>query len=320
MNVMDEYLKLIHEDLSASLKQILDKKYKKSIVDEFIKTYISTRYYNEDAKMNLNTIKMNIIKKMTQKEKELYKEYPEKEKSIKTISDYIYLILYIDNVSEIDSKEMIKTINLFEDKDKAISILEELKTKHEIKKEMFINSFDSDDFYLEYEDCNRVNNVQMVILEHNIEFSMIYSEFAIEKAFNTGKTNEDKYLVAYHLLAQQVIKDINNEDYNQKYIINFPETILEKKQKYKKLTEIVNNDILKEKICFEIDYEEFLKNKNEFNTLINQGFGFAVRLNKKVAKTTAMKMEIFRYIIINKELKYYTELRKTNKKLKIIEA
>lgn len=320
MNVMDEYLKLIHEDLSASLKQILDKKYKKSIVDEFIKTYISTRYYNEDAKMNLNTIKMNIIKKMTQKEKELYKEYPEKEKSIKTISDYIYLILYIDNVSEIDSKEMIKTINLFEDKDKAISILEELKTKHEIKKEMFINSFDSDDFYLEYEDCNRVNNVQMVILEHNIEFSMIYSEFAIEKAFNTGKTNEDKYLVAYHLLAQQVIKDINNEDYNQKYIINFPETILEKKQKYKKLTEIVNNDILKEKICFEIDYEEFLKNKNEFNTLINQGFGFAVRLNKKVAKTAAMKMEIFRYIIINKELKYYTELRKTNKKLKIIEA
>lgn len=320
MNVMDEYLKLIHEDLSASLKQILDKKYKKSIVDEFIKTYISTRYYNEDAKMNLNTIKMNIIKKMTQKEKELYKEYPEKEKSIKTISDYIYLILYIDNVSEIDSKEMIKTINLFEDKDKAISILEDLKTKHEIKKEMFINSFDSDDFYLEYEDCNRVNNVQMVILEHNIEFSMIYSEFAIEKAFNTGKTNEDKYLVAYHLLAQQVIKDINNEDYNQKYIINFPETILEKKQKYKKLTEIVNNDILKEKICFEIDYEEFLKNKNEFNTLINQGFGFAVRLNKKVAKTAAMKMEIFRYIIINKELKYYTELRKTNKKLKIIEA
>ena len=313
MNVMDEYLKLIHEDLSASLKQILDKNYKKSIVDEFIKTYISTRYYNEDAKMNLNTIKMNIIKKMTQKEKELYKEYPEKEKSIKTISDYIYLILYIDNVSEIDSKEMIKKINLFEDKDKAISILEELKTKHEIKKEMFINSFDSDDFYLEYEDCNRVNNVQMVILEHNIEFSMIYSEFAIEKAFNTGKTNEDKYLVAYHLLAQQVIKDINNEDYNQKYIINFPETILEKKQKYKKLTEIVNNDILKEKICFEIDYEEFLKNKNEFNTLINQGFGFAVRLNKKVAKTTAMKMEIFRYIIINKELKYYTELRKTNK-------
>ena len=99
MNVMDEYLKLIHEDLSASLKQILDKNYKKSIVDEFIKTYISTRYYNEDAKMNLNTIKMNIIKKMTQKEKELYKEYPEKEKSIKTISDYIYLILYIDNVS-----------------------------------------------------------------------------------------------------------------------------------------------------------------------------------------------------------------------------
>jgi len=319
MNVMDEYLKIIHEDLSTSLKQILEKKYKKNIVDEFVNTYIFTRYYNEDAKMNLNTIKQNIIKKLTQKEKELYKKYPEKEKWIKVISEYVYLILYIDNISEIDSKEIINVINKYEDKDKAVVMLEDLKSKHDIKKEMFINSLDSEDFYLEYEDCNRVNNVQMVTIDHNIEFSMIYSEFAIQKAFDTGKIYEDRYLVAYHLLAQQIIKDMNDEIFNQKYIINFPETILDRKQKYKKLIEIISNDIIKEKMCLVINYEDFLNNKNEYNSLINKGFGFAIRLKNKVSKTAAMKMEIFRYIIINKELKYYTELRKTNKKLKIIE-
>ena len=320
MNVINEYLKILNDDTTNLFRITLEKFFKRKISDEFITSYINARYYPEDEKSITKTkIKAAISDAITSTEKKLYKEYEGKENIIKQNAVLTEYIQYIDYFIKPETREYMSLLKKCESNPEFLKELEKVKEEHQKKVETYLDKFESNDFYLKFEKCPKKNNVDFVELEHDINLSILYSKYAKEMAFNTGKTREDKYLVAYHMLAKEVIRDILNERFNKEYIIEFPETVLDKKQKLKNLLGILQNELAQDKICLKIPYEGFVKNKKDFNQMIKSGFKIAIVLDRKVTINEIMKMEIFKYIIVKKELRYKSELLRHNKKLNIIE-
>lgn len=318
MNVMDKYLKILNDDINEFLKFALEKKYRRYLADEFYKSYVDARYGIED-KMYKGTMKSRINKAFNEKKNELCKESPEKQKLIEQHALYISFIQYFDYMIKPDSEDLEKMIKKIEQDERTVKSIEEFSKKHDSRVKKFLEQFESKDFFLEIQDCPKKVNLHFAKLCYNINFPILYSNFAIEQAFNTGKINEDKYLVAYYILAGIIIKDFIVEAYKNEYIIEFPDTIFDKKQKLNRVLEIIDNGFIKDKICFMVDYDKFKNNRKKFSELIKKGYNFGIKLNQKLDQTEVLRIEIFKYIILNKGFNYYSELRKMNKNLKIIE-
>lgn len=87
-------------------------------------------------------------------------------------------------------------------------------------------------FSLKLSDYNSINDVQRVSLKYHMKFSEIFSSTAIERAFNTGTTNEDKLFVEYNMISAQIIKDIIKGNFKKQYIVDSQILYLKKSKKY----------------------------------------------------------------------------------------
>ena len=68
---------------------------------------------------------------------------------------------------------------------------------------------------------------------------------------------------------------------------------------------------LMEKISMKIRYENFLENKEKIYELMRNGYKFAIILDNsfKVNYKNIEDLNMFKYIIINKNLKHYKEIQ-----------
>ena len=97
-------------------------------------------------------------------------------------------LIYIDSIGKKEDEKFRKLLkDLIEDDIK--------------KKEEYLKKFDSKVFSLKLTDYNSTNEVQRVSLKYYMKFSTIFSATAIERAFNTGTTSEDKLFVEYNMIS-----------------------------------------------------------------------------------------------------------------------
>lgn len=303
--VVEEYIEFSKKNILKYLKLILEKYYDKEIVESLVETYINIRYYNIDQKTK--NLEKNINYYLKQKVTEILDE---KEEKIKIIFYTFKYILYFDNVKEYDNlKNLIEEIVEYR---KSISLENEefkdeitkLIKENEKRKQKYLEAFKSDHFLLDQIKTNK-KNVYFVELKNNIKFKKIYSSYSINKVYNSGLVNEQKDFIIYYQISIEILKNAIIGNFNQEYIVDFPLSILEKKQKTIRLFNIINNEMIKNNLILKFTYSSYLENKDQINEWIKEGYKVAIIIDEKYNYEEQQKMwlEIFNYIIVDQEKK-----------------
>ena len=301
--VVEEYIEFSKKNILKYLKLILEKYYDKEIVESLVETYINIRYYNIEQKTK--NLEKNINYYLKQKVTEILDE---KEEKIKIIFYTFKYILYFDNVKEYE-KSIIEEIVEYR---KSISLensefkeeITKLIKENEKRKQKYLEAFKSDHFLLDQIKTNK-KNVYFVELKNNIKFNKIYSSYSINKVYNSGLVNEQKDFIIYYQISIEILKNAIIGNFNQEYIVDFPLSILEKKQKTIRLFNTINNEMIKNNLILKFTYSSYLENKDQINEWIKEGYKVAIIIDEKYNYEEKQKMwlEIFNYIIVDQEKK-----------------
>lgn len=310
-NISRDYITFVKKCLHEYLKLILENKYKKEISNLIVNKYIDIRYYNEledkysNMAANINYHLKDYVSDMMNTTDVDYKET-----SKNTYLCFRYL-LYFDDVSKYDNlKSLVSEINKFKkdrlnihSEDFTNNFIEVVK-KHETSKKNYLKSVNNERFGLTKAKTN-LKNVYYIELLCNFTFPKIYSNYAIRKVYNKGIINEDKMFITYHLVNNLVLNNIISGIYNQYYIVDFPITIKEKPDKMERIFSIIDDDSIRDNIIINIKYEDYIENKEMFDSYIKNGFRFSITIDKtfKYSEKEVMWLDIFTYIIdLDKEI------------------
>ena len=328
MSVMSEYIKMTQEGITQYMKLVFERKFNKQICDSYIKTYIDVRYYNVNERGNHKTLRREILESLKEKKKRLIVDNKTKQKLIEDMEMFFIYVLYIDKVTPYKTiNDLVKSICrlrvkiLKKEDEKFRKVLKDFIEDDINKKEEFLEKFDSKVFSLKLSDYNSINDVQIVSLKYHMKFSEIFSSTAIERAFNTGTTNEDKLFVEYNMISAQIIKDIIKGNFKKQYIVEFADSLFEKKQKILRLLNIIDNSAIQDKLSLKIKHETFLKYREEAYELLRSGYRIALLADETIDTDRAEleKLKMFKYILINKDAPYYDEIIRKKTLQNIIE-
>lgn len=309
-NIVNEYVSYSKKSIKKYLQVILERYFDQDIYDDLINAYINTRYYNLYPKVN-NRFEVNLtyyLKKSLESVKD-DSRYRNKAYYMFYLFKYIY---YFDSVLECSSvRSLIKEIDTFrkdtlniQDEEFEIKLYNMLKDDLMAKKE-FMDSFDSKSFSVNYRKVNK-NQVFDCDLEHKLKFSKIYSDYAINKVFNNKDISEQKLLVLYPLVTIKILEDIIKGNFRKTYLVDYCLSLKDKPKKKKRILNIIDNDIVKEKIILKISYNDYINNKEEIYGLTKEGVKFALVVNKdtKITSDMLVLFKIFSYIITDSENVY----------------
>ena len=342
-NFFVEYVEIAKKNIYKYLRLIFKKDYNQEIAEEYVESYINARYYNmsykETNRVFYLRIKENLLKVMqklltkNEKEKERTKDYVKYRTNEKIITDMFTAFDYIfffDKVREIDNMKKIKNIEqvidkLYQKRENEYLIKERVSTKEEfvdlIKSDMeeseaFLNKYFLDrTFELSIKREPNHNDIYKIELISNVTIPMIYSQTAIDMAFNSELISEDRLLPEYTLLSLIVLRDIVDANFKDQYIVEFTETLLRKKQKLKKVLEIIDDPAIQDKINLKVNYEDLQKDKKYIFELMKEGYKFAVELDNSLKDAGEIeKLAMFSYIVVPKKVKLYKELMRRYKK------
>ena len=316
INLMDQYIDIVKKQITTYMKAVFTSKFKKEYNDRFIKEYIQTRYFNfnEDSE---RTIRKQILEQLRSVQEDIMINHIEDRELIEQMCIFFYYVLYFDHVVYYkDLREKINKTAKLRYKvlgKKSEEYSEEIYIKmvdYEKQKQDLIARFDTDDFAIKITNYRNMPKAYRVNLIHKIKFPAEYSEFAINKAFVTGNAGEDRLFVEYYLVVVQVLKDILKQNFKRQYIVEFAYTLLSKPKKIKSLLNIINNLATQDKICLKLRHENFLKKKNEVYELMREGYRFALIIDNsfEVSYKNLEMLKMFKYIIIDKESKKYSEM------------
>lgn len=318
INIVTEYAEYIGKSFKKISKALLSKNYSEEDFSDLLNIYIKARYYDSfDRKskspyFNTKAYVNEALSKLEQK--------GEASKSVLNIYSEVLNLEH----SNYNAKELINNTLKYREELKLSSekYIEEVtnicdginKKRREIQK-----AFACKDFSCNYKTTNlyKVFNVQ---LDYLFTIPKLYSDFAVDKVYTTGIINEDKLFVEYHLIACKILNEIISYDFSNNYIVEFSCSLLEKENKLKKLLEIIDNDICREKVSIAVDSSEFEQHKEKILDFINNGYNFAVRIDEKyndTQETRKIITSVFKYIIINSKNKNIEVFKECSNLIKI---
>lgn len=327
-NIIEKIMFIKEEEL----KEIIDvlnndetlKTNEATIRENFLKVYIDGKYYNycgdvnvEYNGRNMNTRIENALKEAAQEMIKAYKgtdnKYSEKVKKYTNIFtlvmhlEHTYLVIDDTKIKKQTYKnKMVKLIGTEVDPKTMNSMISKIlkiqRTYKSVVKEA-IEKLETSLFELKYNSLS-IKNTYAVELNHNINFSKVYSDYIVDKTYYDGIVAEDKIEVLLTLLLVQVVKDMLNADFNKKYIFYIPESLYTKSNKLDKIFNLFGDEYAKNNIIVLAQYEELSKNKKVIKSLIKDGYRFAVDLQTSAVKAKDQGIvEAMEYIFIDKRVK-----------------
>lgn len=317
INIMNQYIELTRKQINFYMKMVFGNKFNKEYNNIYIEKYINTRYYNFYENDMNTTIRRKIIEQLKKTQDDIIINHIDDRELIEQMCVFFYYVLYFDHVVYYkDLRKIIEKIAKLRARvlnKNAENFEEELYNKmveFDDKKNELISKFNTEDFYIKISNYPDKLNVFRVNLKHNIKFPMVYSEFAVNKAFNMGITNEDKLIIEYYLVVLQVLKDILKQNFKRQYIVEFAETLLDKPKKIKSLLNIIDNLGIQDKICLKMKYEHFLEKKDKVYDLMRDGYRIAIIIDNSFETNykNIENLKMFRFVILNKQLKCYEEI------------
>ena len=294
-----------------------------TIRDKFIDSYVDAKYYNNCGEINLeyNNKNMNlridecmndIAEKMIKKYKGSDKAYQEKvEKYLK----YILLINFLEQdyqkEEELDNKKkqykaridkFLKLELPTKEINQIISKILKVQKKYNGMIKFLLNKLETGMFELKYNSLSE-KNTYAVELQHNIQFSKVYSDYIVDKTYSEGIIAEDKIKVLSNLLLSQLVKDMFNGEFNKKYVVYVPDTLYTKDNKLDQVFEMLDDEFAKKNINILLSYNSLSENKKVIKTLIKNGFNFSVDMNdvELLKKSDIKELYILDYIFISRK-------------------
>ncbi len=319
MNMLDEYIKFEKNNISLFAKEVLADYYDEEIFAKLLNTYVENRYYNFYSDTD-NNLEENIFDHLN---KTLEKLVEGVDLDTKSKINEMYLlfnyILCFDEVNSINDKTLVRLLcdyrrELFSMNDTIFqNNISKFIDSTRKKREKFFDYFHTDDFYIKKYMTSKENVVD-IELNHKIKFPKLYSEYAIDRVFTTGSINEDRLFVEYYLITNVIIKDIRACIYDNYYLIEFATSLFENKEKYEKLINIASDDCFKNQTVMKITYDDYAKHSGSVKDMIRDGFKFAISINDDdVKEDEFLLLDIFEYIIVNKNSKYCNTSEKNDK-------
>lgn len=342
-NFFVEYVDTARKNVYKYLKFIFRKDYNQEIAEIYVENYINARYYNLSYKENNRVFYLRIKESLLKIMQELlekneqekartgnYVNYRKNERIIGNMFTAFDYIFFFDKVRDVENMKKIKTIEevidkLYQKRENEYQIKERISTKEEFtelvktnmeKAEEFLNKYFADKtFELEIKKVPNKNEIYNIELISNVTIPMIYSQTAIDLAYNSELISEDRILPEYALLSLLIARDIVEANFKDQYIIEFTPTLLKKKQKLKRVLELIDDPAQQDKINLKMQYEELPKYKKEIFDLIKEGYKFAIELDNSLKDPKEIeKLSMFSYIIVPKKVRLYKELMRRNKK------
>ena len=305
--VFGDYIKFVDTFLTDYYKELLDSKYDKNIVKPFIDKYIDVRYYNKySIKEDNFTERLN--KELNNVASDLMKEYEKKKDQIKNVFALFSYVLFIDGCTRFnDINVLLKT--LYNDKNISLKYTTETKRavtslvkKYITKKIDFFKLFESTEFYLKGKRVD--NNIYYVDLGQKCNLSKLYSDYAIDKAYNSTVVNENKVYLTLIMLSSKILSEVIALDFSNNYVIDFPASLFEKSKKIMRFLRALDDELLKEKISIKIYYKDYTKYKRYVNELISSGYSISLELDDTYT-TNFDNLFIFTNIFVSKKYDYY---------------
>lgn len=272
--IYDEILDVLLRKEKAYINKSNMRKY-------FIEEYMNLKYFSFDEDRE------NIKKRLETLGKELTKQFIRDEKKVNTIDAYIKSLLLISTIEEkenINLEKELKKVYTYDDEtieNMAYDIQNILNYSDEYLKEI-LEKLDTKTFEVKYNKIIDNKNLYGVVLNHNISFSKVYSEYIVDKTYKEGIVSEDKIAVLLNLLLCRIVSDIMEKKYEKKYIIYAPNALYGKDKKLDKILSTIDNEYAKNHIYILSSVTNALKNKEDIKRLRKKGYLFAMAFNKEL--------------------------------------
>lgn len=273
-----------------------------SIKNEFFKAYINVRYYDMYDSFENNNPRFvskveNTIKKLGSK---MISEYTGNDsKYSNKIAKYIKLFMIVANFEQIynsrsDNKKKqelyYKILNNYyceDDIDTSnikylVNSILKVKKKYDDSILNILDNLNSDEFSLKLSKVNDLKKTYAVKLLQNIDFDKMYSSYIIDKTYEEGIIAEDKLSVTIALLLKQIVLDMINFDFDNKYIIYFPVSLYDKEKKYERFIKLLDNEYVKNHVSVLVPIKEFLDNRDYIMNFTKEGYNFSIAYNSEV--------------------------------------
>lgn len=300
MNIASEYISFSQNSIKKYLMLILDHYFDQSIYDDMINAYINTRYYNLYPVIS-DKFEENIVYYLKKSVSNIDDKFKDKARYMFKMFKYI---LYFDGAFECDSvRKLISEIKMFRlielklsdsnFESKLYNMLEE----DLVAKKNFLDSFSDKNFSMNY--LKLKDKIFYCVLEHNLKFSKLYSDYAIEKVFSNKVISEQKLFVSYSLACIRALEDVIKGDFDKIYVLDYVFSLVSKPKKNQRLLKTIDNDIIKEKLVLKIKYSDYVANHEAIYELTRGGFKIALEIDSSFEFTDENNklLKIFAYII-----------------------
>ena len=239
-------------------------------------------------------------------------ENEDKIEKIKNIFALFSYVLFIDGCTHFsDLNALLKS--LFNDKN--ITLEYEEATKKELntlvrdfinKKVAFFKIFKSDEFFLK---GKRYGNVFVVSLGQNCNMSKLYSEYAIEKAYNSDVVFENRQFVTLLLASSKILSEAIALNFSNNYVVDFPTTLLDKPKKIVRYLKALDDEMLRTKVHLRFKYKDYKEFNKEIKSLINQDYSVCLELDETY-DINFDDLFLFTYLFIDPKYNYYENIMK----------
>ena len=304
-NIILEYTNFIKKELLEFYKISLDKAYVKSLIDPFLNKYISVRYYNETMHPNIK----DSVDRIGRDLEDTYKllQTKEKEEILKNIYSLFGYIIYFDDLVSLDTDTDLISVflsdeNLKINRDKTMKT--KLNTWYRIfkkRKQAFMKLFETNKFDISFDKIK--TNLYSANLTYDLNISYLYSETAIERAFNSDIVTENAIQVQLVLCSYKLLENAINEQFKDNYLINFPDTLWGKSKKSERFFKYVNNPLALKQMLFSVSYTVYKSNSTKIKKLIKDGYRFVIIIDDNFDGKTE-ELPLFSYIMINRKSDY----------------
>lgn len=316
-NIIEEYVSFIREKFLDFFKFIMRNHYRKNICATFIDKYIEVRYYNET---NYITVK-DFINRINKELVDLTNKIADDDtlEDIKNIVALFGYLVYFDDICVVNEEmELINTlvsddIIKIEHREGLRIFIKQWYLELKQGKENFEKVLTTKSFNLVEERIYR--KLYYLQLEHNVRISNLYSEYAIDKAYNTGTVGEDKLFITYILASNLVLNNAINLDFSRFYMVPFASTLFEKEKKCARLLGVLDNQLAKKFISIRITYTDYRKNRDLIDKLISEGYSFGLELDSKYIGNVN-ELLLFPYVMVYDDTPEYDSIMRDKDKLK----
>ena len=280
-NVIEEYIVFLTGEIRKLYRLILEDDYDSEIIETLLEKYVQVRYYNETIYPKVKDFTERMSMEMRKVLEPLI--LLENEDNAKNIYALFAYIFYFDGCYYVNNQDELLEY-FFEDKD--IQIEFDNNKKKSIKKffklfntnkDKFHEVFRSKDFFVD--EMTLKSNLYKVVVKHNVRISNLYSEYAIDKAYNTEVIKEDRMFMLLMMTSDIILRNAINLDFSRYYVVDFVSSLFEKEKKISRGFKIIDNILAKKQIVININYEDYLQNKLMIDELIKQGYSFSITID-----------------------------------------